>query len=648
MGSNQRVAYVRLSVDDDCNFESMSIANQRKIIMQYANEHNYEITEFYVDDGYSGYLFSRPAFNRLRQDIEDGIVEGVIVKDLSRLARHSARVQLFVEDLTLQGVELISIGDNFNNLKDDDSMLGITTWANEKLVKDTSKKVRAVIHSKQKDGKWICNIPYGYRRIYGQKHSFEVDEITSLYVKRIFDLYVNGYGGYSIAKLFNDEGIPTPTQAMERIREENGLEQSKRNVSSMWSGTLIKRIIDNEFYIGTLVQRKTRVVGIHGKHANRDKSEHIKFENHHEAIIDKETFCLAQRLKKERAAKHHKGVRKHNNLFVGLVFCGDCGKPLTPRSGVSKRRYYICSTYNSYGTNYCNNNRVYEDELIEFIKVYLRQCRNGLKDAIENLDSIIQKELKQVCDTDSLCTIQALQKEYERNSNELRMLMEQKVKDIISNPSMKEIIETTYQEAINDKSHYIQSLKTQIDEQQQAAQSTKDVRSGLSRALMLFDEIITSDKLTVKQLKLLVDKIVVNYNGGIDIYMNGHLNEVMCEHVDISLGSIDIYKKAIIDTAFEMKEFFLQDLHKEVAKKGYKEGYYRTFLPIINKLESAGVIIRTPRARDKNYVNGTIEDAYMLFNLYTEGYVAGYRCALDVSFVGLLKICKWIKHIGRK
>ena len=648
MLSNKRVAYVRLSVDDDCNFESMSIANQRKIITQYANEHNYEITEFYVDDGYSGYLFSRPAFNRLKQDIEDGLVEGVIVKDLSRLARHSARVQLFVEDLTLQGVELISIGDNFNNLKDDDSMLGITTWANEKLVKDTSKKVRAVIHSKQKDGKWICNIPFGYRRIYGQKHSFEVDPITSVYVRRIFDLYTNGYGGYSIAKLFNDEGIPTPTQAMERIREENGLDPSKRNVSTMWTGTLIKRIIDNEFYIGTLVQRKTRVVGIHGKHANRDKSEHIKFENHHEALVDKETFYLAQRLKKERASKHHKGVRKHNNLFVGLVFCGDCGKPLTPRSGVSKRRYYICSTYNSFGTNYCNNNRVYEDELIEFIKVYLRQCRHGLKDAIENLDDIIQKELKQVCDTDSLCTIQALQREYDKSSSELRMLMEQKVKDIISNPSMKEIIESTYQEAINDKSHYIQSLKTQIDEQQQAAQSTKDVRNGLSRALMLFDEVITSDKLTVKQLKLLVDKIVVNYNGGIDIYMNGHLNEVMCEHVDISLGAIDIYKKAIIDTAFEMKEFFLQDLHKEVANKGYKEGYYRTFLPIINKLESAGIIIRTPRARDKNYVSGTIEDAYMLFNLYTEGYIAGYRCASDVSFVGLLKICKWIKHIGRK
>jgi DNA invertase Pin-like site-specific DNA recombinase len=644
--SNQRVAYVRLSVDDDCNFESMSIANQRKIISQYAKEHGYEITEFYVDDGFSGYLWNRPAFDRLKQDIDDGLVEGIIVKDLSRLARHSARIQLFNEELMIKEVELISIGDNYNNLIDDDSTLGITTWVNEKLVKDTSKKVKAVIHAKQKEGKWVSsNVPYGYRRIHGKKHTFEVDEVASVYVKRIFDLYVNGYGGMAIARVLNDEGVPTPTQTLERLREANGLEPSQRKPSSLWSSTNIKRIIDNEFYIGTLVQRKTKILGIHGKHVKRDKNEHIVFENHHEAIIDKETFYLAQKIKEERATKHHKGMRKYNNIFVGLIFCGDCGKPLTPRSGVCRRRYYVCSTYNFYGANYCNNNRVYEDELIEFVKVYLRQCRHSLKGAIENLDNIIKKELKEVCDTKSINSIEALQKELDKNSSELKMLMEQKVKDIIKNPSMKDIIEETYQQAINDKSNYIQSLKTQIDEQQSVSQYSKEVRNGLNKALLLFDEIITSDKLTVKQLKLLIEKIVVNYNGGIDIYMNGNLNEVMEGHVDIQLGTIDIYKKAIIDTIFELKEFHFGELHKIVAKKGYKEGYYSVFMPIINKLEAAGIIVRTPRPKDKNYISGTKEDAYMLFNLYTEGYIQGYRCTFNVTFMGLLKICKWIKRI---
>lgn len=644
--SNQRVAYLRLSEDDNCNFESMSIGNQRKIILQFANERGYEITEFYIDDGVSGYLWSRPAFDRLKQDIDDGLVEGIIVKDLSRLGRHNARVQLFNEDLVQRQVELISIGDNYNNLTDDDSMLGITTWANEKLVKDTSKKVRAVIHSKQKEGKWVSsNVPYGYRRIYGKKHTFEIDPITSVYVKKIFDWYVNGYGGMNIARMLNDEGVPTPTQALARIREENGLEPSKRTAAELWSSTHVKRIINNEFYIGTLVQRKMQVLGIHGRNVKRDKSENLIFPDHHEAIIDKETFYLAQKVKDERATKHHKGVRKHFNIFTGLIFCGDCGKPLTPRSGVNKRRYYVCSTYNFYGANYCNHNRVYEDELVEFVKVYLRQCRYSLKGAIENLDNIIQKELKQVCDVNAINSIDALKKELDKTTNELKGLMEQKVKDIIKNPLMKDILEETYQQAINDKSNYIQSLKTQIDEQQSVSQSSKEVRTGLNKALLLFDEIITSDKLTVKQLKLLVDKIVVYYNGGIDIYMNGNLNEVMSGHIDISLGSIDIYKKAIIDTIFELKEFHFGELHKIVAKKGYKEGYYSVFMPIINKLESAGVIVRTPRPKDKNYISGTKEEAYMLFNLYTEGYIQGYRCTFNVTFMGLLKICKWARRI---
>jgi DNA invertase Pin-like site-specific DNA recombinase len=643
--SNKRVAYARLSEDDNCNIESMSIANQRKIISQYANEHGYEITEFYIDDGVSGYLWNRPAFDRLKRDIDDGLIEGIIVKDLSRLARHSARVQLFNEDLIQRQVELISIGDNYNNLTDDDSMLGITTWANEKLVKDTSKKVRAVIHSKQKEGKWISNVPYGYRRIYNKKCAFEIDPITSIYVKKIFDWYVNGYGGMNIARMLNDEGVPTPTQSLERIREENGLEQSKRAAAKLWSSTHIKRIIDNEFYIGTLIQRKIKVLGIRGKHVKRDESEHIRFENHHDPIIDKETFYLAQKIKEERATKHHKGMRKHNNIFVGMIFCGDCGKPLTPRSGVYKKRYYVCSTYNFHGANYCNHNRVYEEELIEFIKVYLRQCRHSLKGAIENLDSIIQKELKQVCDINTLSSIETLQKELDKNTNELKMLMEQKVKDIIKNPSMKDILEETYQQSINEKSNYIQSLKTQIDEQQSVSKSSKDVKDGLNKALLLFDEIITSDQLTIKQLKLLIEKIVVHYNGGIDIYMNGNLNEIMSGHIDISLGSIDIYKKAVIDTMFEMKEFFFQDLHKAVAQKGYKESYYGVFMPIINKLESAGIMVRTPRARDKNYISGTKEDAYMLFNLYTEGYIQGCACTFNVTFTGLSKICKWIGRI---
>lgn len=642
--SKKFAGYLRLS-EEDGNNESVSIANQRQMILQYAEENGYDIVEFYIDDGFKGYTMSRPSFDRMIRDLKDDVIDGFIVKDLSRLGRHSAKVQLILEELAVLEKEIISINDNYSNLKDDDSIIGIKAWFNERYVKDISKKIKTVIHSKQKEGKWVVHVPYGYKRDYTKKNAFMIDELAAVHVKQAFELYVNGYGSNAIAKIFNDNHVPTPSQANERIRQEAGLEPSKRQVVELWSSTVVKRLIANEFYMGTLVQRKCKTLGINGRSVIRDKDEHIKFYNHHEPLIDKETFHLAQRLKHERATKHqHKGIRKNNNIFTGMMFCACCGKPMTARSGVNKRRYYLCSTYNAFGADYCHQNRIYEEELIEFVKVYLRQCRNGLTNAINNLDKIIEGELKKVFSTKSLKALDALKKEYSKVSKELMGLMEQKVKDIISNPAMKEIIETTYQQAINDKSTYLQSIKSQIDEQESVSESSQETKQGLSKALLLFDEIIAGDKLTVKQLKLLVEKIVVKDGGGIDIYMNGNLNEVICSHVDVSLATVDIYKKAIIDKAFEMKEFFFQDLHKEIAAMGYKESYYKKFMPIIKQLISAGVIVRTPRDSYKNYVQGTKDEAYMLFNLYTEEYVSRCIRTSDVTLLGLSRICRWAKH----
>lgn len=636
--------YIRLSEEDGHN-ESISVGNQRKIISQFAEENGIEIIEFYIDDGFKGYKMNRPAFDRMKDDLNDGVIDGIIVKDLSRFGRNAPETQILLEKLARKNKEIISIGDNYSNLSDEDSMLGITMWFNERYVKDISKKIKSVIHSKQKEGKWLIGVPYGYKKDYLRKNAFSIDELASANVKRVFDLYVNGYGTAAIAKIFSDERIPTPSQREARIREELGLEPLKKAPAKLWSSTAVKRIIENEFYIGTLVQRKGKVNGLNGPTIPRPKEEHIKFENHHEPIIDKDTFELAQRLKLERATKHqHKGIRKNHNLFTGMMFCSECGKLMTARSGVYEKRYYLCSTYNTHGADYCSQNRVYESELIEFVKVYLRQCRNGLANAINNLDTIIENELKKVYSASSIQTLETLKKEYDKNTQELMGLMEQKVKDIIGNPVMKEIIEQTYQKAINEKSTYLQTLKSQIDEQESASTSSKEAKDGLTKALLVFDEIIAGDTLTVKQLKLLIDKIIVKSGGGIEIFMNGNLNEVMKSHVDISLSTVDVYKKAIIDKAFEMKEFFFQDLHREVAKMGYKESYYRKFMPLIKQMIGAGVIVRTPRDSYMNYVDGTIENAYMLFNLYTEEYISRCSCMSDVSFVGLLQICRWARR----
>ena len=157
------VGYIRLSRDDG-NDESISVSNQRRIINEYATNHNMNVDEFYIDDGVSGYTFDRPAFNRLKKDLEDDKVDIVIVKDLSRIGRHNAKTLLFIENITKLNKQLIIISDDYNNLEDDDDMIGIKTWFNEKYVKDTSRKVRMTISNLQKTGDWIGTIPYGYKR----------------------------------------------------------------------------------------------------------------------------------------------------------------------------------------------------------------------------------------------------------------------------------------------------------------------------------------------------------------------------------------------------------------------------------------------------------------------------------------------------
>ena len=190
--------YVRLSRDDG-NDESVSITNQKRILNDYANRHNMTIDEFYVDDGYSGYKFDRPSFNKLKQDLEDNLVDIVLVKDLSRIGRHNAKTLLFIEDLTKLNKQLIIVSEDYNNLEDNDDMIGIKTWFNERYVKDTSKKIKLTISNLQKTGDWF-SIPYGYKRNFLKTREFTVDPEASEYVKKIYEWYIDGYGILKITR----------------------------------------------------------------------------------------------------------------------------------------------------------------------------------------------------------------------------------------------------------------------------------------------------------------------------------------------------------------------------------------------------------------------------------------------------------------
>ena len=635
-------AYLRLSRKEDGNDESISIANQKKIISQYAQENGLFISEFLCDDGWSGYSFDRPAFNKLKQDLQDDKIDIVIVKDLSRIGRHNAKTLLFIEECTNLNKQLIIINDDFNNLEDDDSMIGIKTWFNELYIKDCSKKVRNAIAALQNAGEWLSTIPYGYRRIYGKKKSFDVDPITSQYVKRIFELYTNGIGGHKIAKIFTDEGIPTPTQAQNLQREEIGLEPYKSEAKT-WSSTIIRKIISNEFYIGTLIQNKTKTIGINGKKSYNKQDMYIKFPNHHQAIIDEQTFNLAQQLRQERDRNKYRGNPKYTNTFSGIMFCAKCGKTMTPCNSSQKETFYVCRTYHTLGIKYCDHNKVYERDILHALRVYLTQCRESLADNIKQLDDTIKKELKQIGGSHNVNALEQLEERLQKTDAELKSLISQKTREIIKNPDMSDIIEDTYRDMINEKMIQVKNLKGQIEDQKEIVKSSKDIQSNLKTALDIFDDIIISEKMTKKQISILVERIDVHYGKGLAITMRGNLNAVIHPEALITLNRELAYIKAAVDKMYKDGEFYYKDVVEYLRTNGYNYGYYRTFKPLADRLIEMGIIQKGETNVHKTKFIKPIEEAYTMLGIST--VVEPDPCVVTnrASLEDLVRISKWIQ-----
>ena len=226
------VAYLRLSVEDGDDKESSSISNQRKIIEAFAKENNLTISKFYIDDGVSGYTMNRPDFNKLKRDLNEDKVDMIIVKDLSRLGRHGAKVQLFLENILEDGKRVVSLVDNYDTFKPEThEMVGIKVWMNERYVVETSKKIKTTILTLQQEGKFVSGVPYGYIKDHYDKTKYYVDPLTAPYVKQIFEMYISGMGIKLIARELTERNIPTPSMIKKQQTEARG-HTSRRKVNS--------------------------------------------------------------------------------------------------------------------------------------------------------------------------------------------------------------------------------------------------------------------------------------------------------------------------------------------------------------------------------------------------------------------------------
>ena len=335
--------YPRLSHEDELQGESNSISNQKRILETYAKQNGFSNLRWYTDDGYSGANFQRPGFQAMLADIEAGKVGTVIVKDMSRLGRNYLQVGMYTEMIFPQkGVRFIAINDGVDSAQGENDFAPLRNIFNEWLVRDTSKKIKAVKRSKGMSGKPITSKPvYGY--LMEEDENFIIDEEAAPVVRQIYSLCLAGNGPTKIARMLTEQQIPTPGTL--EYRRTGSTRRYHPGYECKWATNTVVHLLENREYTGCLVNFKTEKPSYKLKHSIENPPEkQAVFENHHEPIIDRETWERVQELRKQRKRPNR---YDEVGLFSGILFCADCGSVMyQQRYQTDKRKQdcYICGS----------------------------------------------------------------------------------------------------------------------------------------------------------------------------------------------------------------------------------------------------------------------------------------------------------------
>lgn len=502
------VGYCRLSRDEDKE-NYASIEEQKRIIKDYANTRNWiiEDKDFYIDDNVSGYTFNRPEFSKMIEGVKGGKIDVVIAKDLSRIGRNNGRVLVLIDEFKNMQKNLILVsemGGTYDVLNDRDDTIGITTWFNERYVKDCSRKTRDHMYSKQKTGRLIMGNYYGYVKDKEDVTKLYVDEEIRPVIELIYKLYIEeGLGRKKICDILNSKyDYPTPSVYYQRKHLERG-RIYKHQVQKLWSTYMISNILSNDVYCGNLRTHKKKTVSIRGRAIKLPKEEHFVFENHHEAIISKETFKLAQKIKERKAkTKSTSGTRKRNYYFSGLCRCGDCGFGISGITITRKQgqKGYECSQYRTYGKARCKCHEIKENDMIIHLKEFLKFTKQKYIEQIEKIEIDTKINKEQVNKEKIKFELETLMAEY-------KVLLNQKVKDLTSstNEYQKQMIENTYRELEIDKTNQIEKLQQILKKEEQ--EISKEKIKKLKTAIEYFDDIIESEMPSRYVLENIIDTI---------------------------------------------------------------------------------------------------------------------------------------------
>ena len=504
--------YCRLSRDDEYNGDSMSIQNQKELLLKFANDNGYFNTEFFVDDGYTGTNFDRPDFKRLIEAVEDGKIGTVIVKDLSRFGREYLQTGFYTEMfLPDNDVRFIAINDSVDSDDGDNDFAPFKNIINEWYAKDCSKKIRAVMKMKAQRGDCLTGIaPYGYMKDPNDKTKM-IPSDRADYVKMMYRMAIEGCSCGEIATKMRSMNLPIP-KADNYIR--NGLEKcaSYPKYPYYWLKATVKSILLNPVYTGrTVALRYTNKSYKNKKRIERPEDEWVVTENTHEALVSREDYDTVY---KRLSVKTRDKVTNPDNIFRGLVMCPDCGKV----HGFSKRYdnrnskgAYRCQTAIRYGKEYCSSHYITFEQLYD---VVLSDIQHHATLFEENADKYVDI-LSKASETDKIKERNALIKDQDKAKKrigELDTLLQKIYEDMVFGVISKE----RYMSMSENMEKELSALKARSNEISAALQENDANRANAEKFAELIENYIGITELDYELVHTLIEKIYIHERENID------------------------------------------------------------------------------------------------------------------------------------
>lgn len=492
--------YGRVSTDREEQQESIKV--QKEALIKYALENSFDIISQYFDEGYSGTNFLRPGINGLKTDILNKNINLILVKDLSRIGRNNAYTLLFLDYLQDNNVRLITINDNYDSSKDEDDIVGIKTWFNERYSKEMSKKIKFALKHKKKSGEYLTAFaPYGYKKSDTFKNKLEIDYFAAINIRNIYDMYISGYGFKKIADVLQERGVPNPSSY--------GFYGRK---SEKWDWTMIRKLITNPVYTGCSVQQKYYRKSFKSKKISRAPvSDWIIVENTHKPIIDKDTYILVQQIleKRKKDVKYRGGPSKPH-LFSSFLYCHECGSPLYYKENKKNEGGYRCSEYTRFGIKRCSSHYISE---VELCKIIMSELVKTINSSFET-QNLINDVMSKISVENNLCDeLKHIQQLVQRNRSKIEILYKDRLNGLIDEGLFTKL------------SHDAIIILKQLEEQGKAISTSinNSLSSNIADTNLSFqiNKIINlEDGVDREILERLIKRIEIADNGDVLIYYN--------------------------------------------------------------------------------------------------------------------------------